>query len=48
VWIVLAWQFTPFAWITDPHLLMYIDMAVVLGTIIIGQVFDPIAIPTAW
>ena len=35
-----------FTWITLPHLRMYIDIAVLLGTIIIIQVFDPIAIMT--
>ena len=35
-----------FAFITLPHLRMYIEIAVLLGTIIIIQVFDPIAIMT--
>ncbi|MHB1066623.1 MAG: carbohydrate ABC transporter permease [Candidatus Nanopelagicales bacterium] len=35
-----------FTWITLPHLRMYIEIAVLLGTIIIIQVFDPIAIMT--
>lgn len=35
-----------FAFITLPHLRMYIEIAVLLGTIIIIQVFDPIAILT--
>ncbi len=35
-----------FVFITLPHLRMYIDIGVLLGTIIIIQVFDPIAIMT--
>jgi sorbitol/mannitol transport system permease protein len=35
-----------FTWITLPHLRMYIEISVLLGTIIIIQVFDPIAILT--
>lgn len=35
-----------FAFMTLPHLRMYIEIAVLLGTIIIIQVFDPIAILT--
>ncbi|HEY6797505.1 MAG TPA: sugar ABC transporter permease [Kineosporiaceae bacterium] len=35
-----------FTWITMPHLRMYAEIAVLLGTIIIIQVFDPIAILT--
>ena len=35
-----------FTWITLPHLRMYIEIAVLLGTIIMIQVFDPIAIMT--
>lgn len=35
-----------FTWITLPHLRMYIEIATLLGTIIIIQVFDPIAILT--
>ena len=39
-----AWR--TFTWITLPHLRMYIEIAVLLGTIIIIQIFDPIAILT--
>lgn len=39
-----AWR--TFTWITLPHLRMYIEIGVLLGTIIIIQVFDPIAIMT--
>jgi sorbitol/mannitol transport system permease protein len=39
-----AWRI--FTWITLPYLRMYIEIAVLLGTIIIIQVFDPIAILT--
>lgn len=39
-----AWR--TFTWITLPHLRMYVEIAVLLGTIIIIQVFDPIAIMT--
>jgi sorbitol/mannitol transport system permease protein len=35
-----------FTWITIPHLRMYAEIAVLFGTIIIIQVFDPIAILT--
>ncbi len=35
-----------FTWITLPYLRMYVEIAVLLGTIIIIQVFDPIAILT--
>lgn len=35
-----------FTWITLPHLRMYIEIGVLLGTVIILQVFDPIAILT--
>lgn len=37
---------TTFAFVTLPHLRMYIEIAVLLGTIIIIQVFDPVAILT--
>lgn len=39
-----AWR--TFTWITLPHLRMYIQIAVLLGTIILLQVFDPVAILT--
>lgn len=39
-----AWRI--FTWITLPYLRMYVEIAVLLGTIIIIQVFDPIAILT--
>jgi sorbitol/mannitol transport system permease protein len=39
-----AWR--TFTWITLPHLRMYIEIGVLLGTVIILQVFDPIAIMT--
>lgn len=39
-----AWR--TFTWITLPHLRMYIEIGVLLGTVIILQVFDPIAILT--
>jgi sorbitol/mannitol transport system permease protein len=39
-----AWR--AFTWITLPHLRMYIEIGVLLGTVIILQVFDPIAILT--
>jgi sorbitol/mannitol transport system permease protein len=39
-----AWQ--TFRFITLPHLRMYIEIGVLLGTVIILQVFDPIAILT--
>lgn len=35
-----------FTWITLPHLRMYVEIATLLGTVIIIQVFDPIAIMT--
>jgi sorbitol/mannitol transport system permease protein len=35
-----------FTWITLPYLRMYVEIATLLGTIIILQVFDPIAILT--
>ena len=35
-----------FRWMTLPHLRMYIEIATLLGTVIIIQVFDPIAIMT--
>ncbi|QIM22150.1 sugar ABC transporter permease [Phycicoccus sp. HDW14] len=35
-----------FTWITLPHLRMYIEIGVLLGAVIILQVFDPIAILT--
>jgi len=35
-----------FQWITLPHLRTYIEISVLLGTIILLQVFDPIAIMT--
>lgn len=41
-----AGEWKTFVWITLPHLRMYIEIAVLLGTIIIIQVFDPIAILT--
>jgi len=39
-----AWR--TFQWITLPHMRMYIEISVLLGTIILLQVFDPIAIMT--
>lgn len=39
-----AWR--TFTWITLPHLRMYIEIGVLLGTVILLQVFDPIAIMT--
>ncbi len=39
-----AWRI--FTWITLPHLRMYIEIGVLLGSVIIIQVFDPIAIMT--
>lgn len=41
-----ASQVQVFRWITLPHLRMYIEIATLLGTVIIIQVFDPIAIMT--
>ncbi len=41
-----ATQMQIFRWITLPHLRMYIEIATLLGTVIIIQVFDPIAIMT--
>ena len=41
-----AGPFKTFAYMTLPHLRMYIEIAVLLATIIIVQVFDPIAILT--
>lgn len=35
-----------FTWITLPHLRMYVEIGVLLGSVIILQVFDPIAILT--
>ena len=35
-----------FTWITLPHLRMYVEIGVLLGAVIIIQVFDPIAILT--
>ncbi|KRE59372.1 sugar ABC transporter permease [Nostocoides sp. Soil756] len=35
-----------FTWITLPHLRMYVEIGVLLGAVIILQVFDPIAILT--
>ncbi|MGB7817718.1 MAG: sugar ABC transporter permease [Ornithinibacter sp.] len=35
-----------FTWITLPHMRMYIEIGVLLGSVIIIQVFDPIAILT--
>jgi len=35
-----------FTWITLPHLRVYVEIGVLLGTVIILQVFDPIAILT--
>jgi sorbitol/mannitol transport system permease protein len=35
-----------FQWITLPHLRQYVEIAVLLGTIMLLQVFDPIAIMT--
>ncbi len=35
-----------FTWITLPHLRMYVEIGVLLGSVIIIQVFDPIAILT--
>ncbi|GGL36878.1 sugar ABC transporter permease [Phycicoccus endophyticus] len=35
-----------FTWITLPHLRMYIEIGVLLGSVIIIQVFDPVAILT--
>ncbi|HSO64708.1 MAG TPA: sugar ABC transporter permease [Ornithinibacter sp.] len=39
-----AWR--TFTWITLPHLRMYVEIGVLLGSVIILQVFDPIAILT--
>ena len=39
-----AWR--TFQWITLPHLRQYVEIAVLLGTIMLLQVFDPIAIIT--
>jgi len=39
-----AWR--TFTWITLPHLRMYIEIGVLLGSVIIIQVFDPVAILT--
>jgi sorbitol/mannitol transport system permease protein len=39
-----AWK--TFRWITLPHLRQYVEIAVLLGTIMLLQVFDPIAIIT--
>lgn len=39
-----AWR--TFTWITLPHLRMYIEIGVLLGSVIVIQVFDPIAILT--
>ena len=41
-----AGPFRIFTWITLPHLRMYIEIGVLLGSVIIIQVFDPIAILT--
>ena len=38
--------FRTFQWITLPHLRQYVEIAVLLGTIMILQVFDPVAIMT--
>lgn len=38
--------FRTFQWITLPHLRQYIEIATLLGTIMLLQVFDPIAIMT--
>ena len=35
-----------FTWITLPHMRMYVEIGVLLGSVIIIQVFDPIAILT--
>jgi sorbitol/mannitol transport system permease protein len=35
-----------FQWITLPHLRQYIEIATLLGTIMLLQVFDPVAIMT--
>ena len=35
-----------FTWITLPHLRMYVEIGVLLGSVIIIQVFDPVAILT--
>lgn len=39
-----AWR--TFTWITLPHLRQYVEISVLLGTIMLLQVFDPIAIIT--
>lgn len=39
-----AWR--TFQWITLPHLRRYVEIAVLLGTIMLLQIFDPIAIMT--
>ena len=39
-----AWR--TFTWITLPHLRMYVEIGTLLGSVIILQVFDPIAILT--
>ena len=39
-----AWR--TFQWITLPHLRQYVEIAVLLGTIMLLQVFDPVAIMT--
>lgn len=39
-----AWR--TFQWLTLPHLRQYVEIAVLLGTIMLLQVFDPIAIIT--
>lgn len=41
-----AGRWRTFTWITLPHLRMYIEIGVLLGAVIILQVFDPIAILT--
>lgn len=38
--------FRTFQWLTLPHLRQYIEIAILLGTIMLLQVFDPIAIMT--
>lgn len=41
-----AGHWRTFTWITLPHLRMYIQISTLLGTIILLQVFDPVAILT--
>lgn len=41
-----AGAFRTFQWITLPHLRQYVEIAVLLGTIMLLQVFDPVAIMT--